>query len=535
MGKKKRRIAPEPASVAPEPQHTGTAEGAPRQPSTAAKALGGLVMSLLVLGLFELVLRIAGFSHKPREHLLWKPTVAGFQGTFEFYIQTEFAPPGYVWLSQPNTPYTDSYGFRKPGIGPAKQNGVIRVAFLGGSTTQGGYRPYPWRAIDILNAAAGSNRFEQLNAACSSYSSHQSRIVLDRLVLPLQPDAVVLYDGWNEFYAKEDGYTDKSKDAYMNAAAGGGLACLAGLKHLRLAQFIGRLVEKADRSWPQPRVTPEDFALNLNAMIDRCRASNARPFVLARSNSQRKDLAALSAEMTTYFGRRFGTADQTNIYNRLHETCLLIQSNACNNGRAGYIDGNARIALEQQRLARGEIGPKIEIFRQDAIHHFEIGDQMLAEEVARGLAPLAGLAEAVESHLASAAYAESCAASMLEDVAIREALYYARLARARGGASDRLAEIEREAQKLSEFPDHFVSGRWGGSEQDFERAMQHLRRCLTLRPSDTGVALQVIRRCIYTGRRDGADEILALYRPPTPQDAQMIFGTARQYGVLPPR
>lgn len=535
MGKKKRRNAPDTAALEAAPQDAGTGAGAVRQPSTAAKALGGLVMSLLVLGLIELVLRIAGFSHKPREHLLWKPTVAGFQGTFEFYIQTEFAPPGYVWLSQPNTPYTDSYGFRKPGIGPAKQNGVIRVAFLGGSTTQGGYRPYPWRAIDILNAAAGSNRFEQLNAACSSYSSHQSRIVLDRLVLPLQPDAVVLYDGWNEFYAKEDGYTDKSKDAYMNAAAGGGLAWLAGLKQLRLAQFIGRLAEKVDLSWPKPRVTPEDFELNLNAMIDRCRASNARPFVLSRSNSQRRELASLSPEMITYFSRRFGSADQTNIYNRLHETCLRIQSNACGNGQAGYIDGNARIAFEQQRLARGEIGPKIEIYRQDAIHLFEIGDQMLAEEVARGLAPLAGLGEAVERHLASAAYAESCAAAMLEDLVAREALYYVRMARERGGASERLAGIEREAESLIAFQDRFVSGRWGGSEQDFTRALQDLGWCLSVRPSDTGVALQVIRRCLYMGRGDGAAEILARYRPPNPQDAQLIFGTARHYGILPAR
>ena len=174
--------------------------------------------ALLALGGAETALRLGGFTYAPRQPTLWVPTVAGFQGTYEFFIPTALAPPGYVWLAAPGTPYTDRRGFRLPELPDRKEPGRIRIAFLGGSTTQGGYRPYPERTVALLNAAAGTNRYEALNAACSSYSTHQSLIVLQRLVLDLEPDLVCLYHGWNDAQLQEDGFRDDQKDAAANRA-----------------------------------------------------------------------------------------------------------------------------------------------------------------------------------------------------------------------------------------------------------------------------------------------------------------------------
>ena len=66
-----------------------------------------------------------------------------------------------------------------------KERGRIPIAFLGGVTL--------------------------LNAAWSPYWAHQSRIALDRWVLPLDPYLFFLYHGWNDPQVQEDGYGDDGK------------------------------------------------------------------------------------------------------------------------------------------------------------------------------------------------------------------------------------------------------------------------------------------------------------------------------------
>lgn len=239
------------------------------QPSLGKKLVFSLVAVLLVLGGFELVLRAGHFTYKPRQKLLWKPTVAGFQGTYEYYIQTDFAPPGYIWLSQRNTPYTDSNGFRLPEIPLKKPAGKFRIAFLGGSTTQGGYRPYPERAVRILNEALGTDRYEALNVGCSSYSTHQSLIALQRWVFQREPDLICMYHGWNDCGVQEDGFRDDEKDGLfeMGQKVSGAAAVLG---KLRLSQLIGKLMDQSRHDWPRARVPLDRFRANLERFSDLC-------------------------------------------------------------------------------------------------------------------------------------------------------------------------------------------------------------------------------------------------------------------------
>ena len=129
---------------------------------------------VITAGFFVLVegfLYATGFKYTPREKIYWRPMITMFEGTRQRNIETRFDYPGYIWRTIPNTPYTDSRGFRRPEVADEKPPGTVRIAFLGGSTTHGGYRPYPERVVALLNDALGEDRYEALNAACSSYST----------------------------------------------------------------------------------------------------------------------------------------------------------------------------------------------------------------------------------------------------------------------------------------------------------------------------------------------------------------------------
>ena len=159
------------------------------------KLILSVLVPLALLVLAETALRLAGFQYAARMKVLWTPTIAGYDGTFEYRLPTLLDPPGYVWRSQPNTAYTDEYGFRLPALSKEKKPGQIRIAFLGGSTTQGQRHPFAERAIRILNAALNTDRYEALNVGCSSYSSHQSLVALTRWVFDRDPDIVCVYHG----------------------------------------------------------------------------------------------------------------------------------------------------------------------------------------------------------------------------------------------------------------------------------------------------------------------------------------------------
>lgn len=491
-------------------------KNAERKPGLARKLAFSLVSTLVFFGLIEGGLRIARFDYQPRQRLLWKPTIAGFQGTMEYYIQTEFAPPGYIWLSQPNTPYTDRYGFRLPEIPVERVPGRVRVAFLGGSTTQGGYRPYPERAIRLLNAVAGTNRFEMLNVACSSYSTHQSLIALERWVLPRKPDIAMIYHGWNDQNVQSDGFADSDKDALLQVVPKGS-GRLAWLRTLKVTQLLGRMVNAVDRTWPRPRVAPEAFRANLERSVDLCLAANVKPLIMVRPRSHRRPLPKLEPVYLQHYLRVYGTENPDPLYQRIFETYTAIQRDVGGRPGAGICDAAAFLDDLQDQNGRKAFGDGIEIFRDDAMHLYEFAEQKLAEQVALTLAP--EMADAVRAFVESPDYHEFLAREFLAEVQPYEAVHYAKKAAAADPA--RAAQMDaliQAAQVDFEFVRLFREGRWGGADPDFDSKIRKLKRCLQMRPSDMGVCSQIFRVCMYMNRPDSAAEAMAGFRPATARD-----------------
>ena len=511
---KKQRSAPTPAPPAP------PAARASRTAYFAKRIALAAVVTLAFFGALEGALRAIGFRHTPRQKLLWKPTVAGFTGTYEYYIQTSFAPPGYLWISEPNTLHTDRYGFRKPEIPFQKEPGKYRVAFLGGSTTHGANRPYPERTIRLLNAAAGVNRYEMLNIACSSYSTHQSVMALERWGLPRKPDLVIIYHGWNDANVADDGYADHEKDILVPLhGAGDGAPRARRVAALRGYHLLGLLLERLDVRWPRIRVAPDRFERNLEHMARMTRDAHARTMIFTRPSSQRRPLPAISDTAALAYRKAGFPAEPEARYAALHRAYVDIQQRvAARHPHAELFDAYRVLEEIQARKAAGEFGDAIDIFMRDAIHIFEFAEELLAVELACAIAP--DLAERVRAIAASADYHLALAREFLVDDQVFEAAWHAREAiRLAGGAHPEAEETLRRAEANYAFVRLFREGRWGGTDDDFDSKIRKLQQCLAIRPSDFGVCLQIFRVCIYMQRIEHAAAAMASFVPANTNDA----------------
>lgn len=141
-----------------------------------------------------------------------------------WYREIAFQFPGFAFVYDPpdgspfprfrhypsvTTPLglvTNRWGWRGPDIEVQKPDDVIRIAFIGASTTVNSHSApfsYPEFVGHWLNrwaAAAGYEvRFEALNLGRAGIDSRSIAAVVHQELLPVEPDLVVYYEGSNDF------------------------------------------------------------------------------------------------------------------------------------------------------------------------------------------------------------------------------------------------------------------------------------------------------------------------------------------------
>jgi len=112
---------------------------------------------------------------------------------------------------------TDENGFSAdvddPPVLREKPAGVYRVIVLGGSTVMGDGAPRPSEnLVGMLRAAVRDQRIiaadgrqvEFINAGVDGYNSAQEYLYFVSRLVRLEPDLVVVYDGWNDSYVWTD-------------------------------------------------------------------------------------------------------------------------------------------------------------------------------------------------------------------------------------------------------------------------------------------------------------------------------------------
>ena len=167
-----------------------------------------LVALLLVLGLVEGSVRLYHFVRN-----LGHPT----------------DPRGYI-VDDPDEGYTlkpgfdeggirvDSLGFRGPEVSLQKAPGTYRIVAIGDSATFGPHESecaYPYQ----LPALLAPRQVESIDAAIEGYRSDRALARLKKQVMPLHPDLVTVFIGWNDLYQ-----TDPRNEADQLSIQGNPLA-----------------------------------------------------------------------------------------------------------------------------------------------------------------------------------------------------------------------------------------------------------------------------------------------------------------------
>jgi hypothetical protein len=143
-------------------------------------------------------------------------------------FDTEYRPLKDVFVFTPSTPtrfpiyrflpnarypdglVTNTFGWRGRDVPLHKADGVVRIAFVGASTTVNPHTDrfsYPdyvgrwlnqWAAVQYLGV-----RFEVVNAGREGIDSSSIAAIVREEVAPLDPDLVVYYEGSNQFWPKD--------------------------------------------------------------------------------------------------------------------------------------------------------------------------------------------------------------------------------------------------------------------------------------------------------------------------------------------
>lgn len=98
---------------------------------------------------------------------------------------------------------TNSLGLRSPPIDDTPADASLRVAVIGASTVFGAYAPgnsdlMSYRLADMLREVHPARPVELLNAGLPGLTLEQQAVLLDKVVLPFEPDIVIFYPGMND-------------------------------------------------------------------------------------------------------------------------------------------------------------------------------------------------------------------------------------------------------------------------------------------------------------------------------------------------
>ena len=302
---------------------------------------------LLALGLTELGLRLAGFEFHPF------PVVQ--------FGWPEPAPLQQVYVSDPDLLWvTRNY---QEVLGSARRHRPA-VVFMGDSCTQFG--TYPRRTLQLL-AASHPSLGRGVKVGVGGWSVVQGNRQLTRDVLPLHPQVVTIYFGWNDHWIALG-----PPDAEIR-----GHRVLMWLSdHLRIVQLLGKLREGlAGPTSERPnRVDLATYESTLVGMVRAAHAAGAHAVLITAASNHTR-----GAE-PEYLRKRH--------LRRLPDLVPVHQA---------YVDATRRAAGEAGAVLCDAAahfaalpGAHGRFFRRDGIHLTDAGDQELARLLAGCIEAAAG-------------------------------------------------------------------------------------------------------------------------------------------------
>ncbi len=303
------------------------------------KLLLALAAMVVTLVLAEVALRITGAGPLKPGLILDKNTAARIASG------VMVADPVFLWReAKPGLDYDRPDRFLRPRETMPARDGKPRVLCLGDSCTRLTDAGVPY-SLAMERFLAGA---EVYNASLPGYTTYQGRAWLERGLLDLAPDVVVIYFGWNDHW-RSTGFRDRE------------LAHLLRPTRLRLLNLLVKPHQP-----PPLRVAPDDYAANLRAMIADLRARGAQPVLVLAPHHITAEAGARLIEN----GNVLPDDDPTG----LHEEYLTLVRQVGDETGADVVDAAGVYAA---------IASWPELLMRDGIHPTQIGHLVLAAVLAQ--------------------------------------------------------------------------------------------------------------------------------------------------------
>lgn len=114
--------------------------------------------------------------------------------------------PNHVFRSEQMEIRTNDHGLRSEPVSSEKPPQTYRIAVVGASTVMGALAPtnestFSYRLEHLLNHAApkGERHYEVINAGIAGYGLRDQARMIEKVILPLHPDLIIVYPGFNDF------------------------------------------------------------------------------------------------------------------------------------------------------------------------------------------------------------------------------------------------------------------------------------------------------------------------------------------------
>lgn len=205
-------------------------------------------------------------------------------------------PPRQVWKAVREATTSD---FRSWPAEPAVPPGVVRVAFVGNSTT---FEGYPEAAGRRFDEALGPGRVEVVNMSLNGGSAAGCLYLAGKFLPSIRPHIAVFYFGFNEIGGYEFARREDEMAAALAARTGGALPSLDATELCRLYPSRGFVHVVADalglsglpppcrdrfRGRDEPPLTCEgsrvcehwDAIRDLRGLVEQARGIGARPYL----------------------------------------------------------------------------------------------------------------------------------------------------------------------------------------------------------------------------------------------------------------
>ena len=152
-----------------------------------------------------------------------------------------------------------------------------KLVFMGDSCTAWGL--YDKLFGQLISGRNPGRELSYINTAVAGWSTYQGLRQFERDILPLAPEVITIYFGWNDHWASF-GVEDKAVGQFNKDRSQSAIA-LGELRLIQLFNFFAIKLYQDEKQQRRPeRVAPTDFAANLHEIVRIARSNNIQPVLI---------------------------------------------------------------------------------------------------------------------------------------------------------------------------------------------------------------------------------------------------------------